>query len=288
LTSRRLVLLCLAGIGALVFGAGSALAADGGTQSSSNWAGYAVTDSGTAAATGAAPTTFSNVSGSWTQPAATCTSGSQTYAAFWVGIGGFTDGSQALEQIGTQANCSANGRASYSVWYELVPAAPVTIKLKLVPGDSLSAGVGVTGSTVSLRIANTTRNTVFTRTLTMATPDITSAEWVAEAPSTCNGGSCRPLPLANFGTATFASASVTGNGHAGTISDPAWTETAVNLQGTSAGLFRSRFAAALPTADATAGALSSNGGSFAVSWSQEAAAAPGSTYPYGRGGGWGR
>jgi len=268
-----------------------AAAADVGAQTSSNWAGYAVTDNGQAAATGGTPTTFSSVSGGWTQPAATCTRGSQAYSAFWVGLGGFADGSQALEQTGTEANCSATGKASYSVWYELVPAAPVTVKLKVLPGDSIAATVGVTGQTVSIRIANTTRNTVFTKTLTMTSPvpDVTSAEWIAEAPSTCDSrGGCSPLPLANFGTAAFTSATATGNGHTGTISDPAWTATAVTLQGTPGGLYRGRFASALPTASAAPGPLSSDGGSFSVTWSQAASTPAASPYPYPVGGRWGR
>jgi hypothetical protein len=304
--TSRLVPIVVAGAAALALalGAGPALAgpaatlrhaaftpagvADIGTQTSSNWAGYAVTDSGTAAATGAAPTTFSNVSGSWTQPAAACTAAGQTYSAFWVGLGGDSDSSQALEQIGTEANCSATGRASYSVWYELVPAAPVTVKLKLAPGDAVSASVAVTGQAVSLRIADATRRTVFTRNLTMASPDVTSAEWIAEAPSTCGTyGGCRPLPLANFGTATFTGASVTGDGHTGTISDPTWTATAVNLQGTAGGLFRGRYGSTLPTADATAGPLSSDGGSFSVVWSQDTST-PGGGIPYPDGNRWGR
>ena len=308
MNTARLVPFLLAGSAALALGAGSAHAASPlslrhaalapasaaavAAQTSSNWAGYAVTDNGQAAATGAAPTTFSNVSGSWTQPAATCTRGSQAYSAFWVGLGGFADGSQALEQSGTEANCSATGKASYSVWYELVPAAPVTIKLKVLPGDSIAATVAVTGQSVSIRIANTTRNTVFTKTLTMTSPapDVTSAEWIAEAPSTCDSrGGCSPLPLANFGSAAFTSATATGNGHTGTISDPAWTATAVTLQGTSGGLFRGRYASALPTASATPGPLSSDGSSFSVAWSQDAPAPASSPSPFPYGGGrWGR
>jgi len=272
-----------------LFGAGAAHAAvrDIPTQTSSNWAGYAVTDNGTAATTGAAPTTFSNVSGNWTQPKAACTIGNQTYSAFWVGLGGFSDGSQALEQIGTEANCSATGKPSYSVWYELVPAAPVTIKLKLAAGDQFSASVGVTGTTVALRIANLTRGTVFTKSLQMANPDLTSAEWIAEAPSSCTRfGGCRPLPLTNFGTALFTASTATGNGHVGTISDPAWAASAVTLQGTSGGLYRGRFASTLPAANATPGPLSSDGSSFSVAWSQ-ATYAPNPNYPLPGGRGFG-
>ena len=38
----------------------------------------------------------------------------------------------------------------------------------------------------------------------MSNPDTSSAEWIAEAPSQCDGsGSCQPLPLADFGTVQF-------------------------------------------------------------------------------------
>ena len=65
--------------------------------------------------------------------AVACTANSQpTYSAYWVGLGGGGQQSSALEQIGTQADCSTSGTATYYAWYELVPSAPV----KLVPGDS--------------------------------------------------------------------------------------------------------------------------------------------------------
>ena len=71
---------------------------------SSNWAGFAVGGN-----------TFSSVSGSWVQPTAAC-SGVTTSAAFWVGLGGNSTVSNALEQIGTSSDCSAAGTASYSAW----------------------------------------------------------------------------------------------------------------------------------------------------------------------------
>ena len=77
------------------------------TSVSSNWSGYAVA--------GSAPdvsTTFTSVSGQWVQPTASCTSSRSTYSAFWVGLGGFSESSQALEQIGTSADCTASGKAT--------------------------------------------------------------------------------------------------------------------------------------------------------------------------------
>jgi hypothetical protein len=81
------------------------------------------------------------------------------------------------------------------------------------------------------------------------------------------------LPLANFRTASFTSATATtADGHTGTISDPAWAATAVALQGTTAG--RARFAASLTVANAIPGALSGDGTAFDVAWQQTVVARP--------------
>lgn len=190
---------------------------------SSNWAGYVVGDE-------SGSTSFTRVAARWVQPAATCTSSGPSFSAFWVGLGGFADTSQALEQIGTEADCTASGRPTYAMWYELVPAPSVRIKLKVFPGNVLAAYVKVSGTKVTLQIKNLSRKTTFTKTLRMAAPDLSSAEWIAEAPSTCaSSGQCVQLPLSNFGSLSFSRASVTGNGHIGTISDPAWSQTAVEL-----------------------------------------------------------
>src|SRR5256885_16880791 len=164
---RRLAIGCAA-IAALAAGASAATAAplahpgiirhDVATSTSSNWAGYAAS-----APIGAAPLSFTTVSGTWKQPAVTCTGGSSSYSAFWVGLGGFSEASEALEQIGTEANCTAAGKAKYGVWYELVPAASVPINLVVKPGDTFSASVTVKGHAVTLRIANVTRKKTVTK-----------------------------------------------------------------------------------------------------------------------------
>ena len=102
---------------------------------SSNWAGYA------ASGANGQDQSFSGVSGTWVTPAATCTPGTPTYSAFWVGIGGLSQNSQALEQTGSEADCSADGHPQYSAWYELVPAAPVTFRLNVSAGDTVTASV---------------------------------------------------------------------------------------------------------------------------------------------------
>jgi Peptidase A4 family len=241
------------------------------TQSSSNWAGYAVTEPAAITPTPTAPPTapatatplaFTNISGRWVQPAVTCTKGKATYSAFWVGIGGFSPTSQALEQIGTEADCTASGKAKYSMWYELVPAASVPIKFKVFPRNAIAASVKVNGTEVTLQIRNLSRKTNFTKTLSMAAPDLSSAEWIAEAPTGCNNSGCQQLPLAKFRTLTFTKASVTtSDGHTGTITDTTWSSTMIELADIANG----------PSAEATMSgalpsALSSNGASFAVIW----------------------
>jgi hypothetical protein len=244
-------LLALSATVAAVAFAGTAEAAS--SDISTNWSGFAVSG-----------TTFSSVSGSWVQPKATC-SGSTTSAAFWVGLGGNSDVSNSLEQIGTSSDCSAGGTASYTAWYELVPAGSVPIKLKVYAGNKLSASVKVNGTKVTVQIKNLTRNTSFTRVLTMAAPDVSSAEWIAEAPSVCdNYGRCRTIPLTDFGTIKFSKSLATAGGHTGTVSDSLWTATSIQLQ--SAADF-GPFASASSAAQAVPTGLSTDGSAFSVSYS---------------------
>jgi hypothetical protein len=240
------------------------------SATSSNWAGYAVTPPAattttppTPPPTTTTPATFTSVTGSWVQPAVSCTKGKASYAAFWVGIGGFLPTSQALEQIGTQAACTTAGKAKYSMWYELVPAASVGIKFKVFPGNALTASVKVNGTQVTLQIRNLTRRTNFTKTLSMAEPDVSSAEWIAEAPSSCNATRCVQLPLAKFRTLTFTKASATtSDGHTGTISDASWSPTVIELAESPSDPFATETTGALPSP------LSTNGASFSVAWQQ--------------------
>ena len=76
-----------------------------------------------------------------------------------------------------------------------MPAPSVTIKLKIFPGDKITSTVYIKDTDVLVQVKDRTRHTVFTRHLQMATPDLTSAEWIAEAPSECtapvSAGRCR-------------------------------------------------------------------------------------------------
>jgi Peptidase A4 family len=162
------------------------------TQStSSNWSGYSAING-----------RYTSVSASWTQPTANCTSAT-TYSSFWVGLDG--DGSNTVEQTGTDADCSG-GVAKYYAWYEMYPKFPVNLSLAVRPGDSISASVTTDGNghfTLTIR-DNSTGS--FTTTQHLSHARLASAEAIAEAPS----GSGGVLPLTNFGTVNFSSTTVNG------------------------------------------------------------------------------
>jgi hypothetical protein len=210
------------GLAVLAASFGFAPAALASSSQSSNWAGYAVHRSGVH---------FHKVVGAWTQPSLACTRGRSTYSAFWVGIGGYSETSQALEQIGTEADCHASGREVMSAWYELVPAASKSIKLSVHAGDAITASVTVTGHRVQMTLADSTTHKAVTKSLHASLIDTTSAEWIAEAPSECQGeNSCQTLPLADFGSTTFGFARIqTTAGTKGTISNKAYNTTKITL-----------------------------------------------------------
>jgi hypothetical protein len=241
--------------GALIGLAAPAALAD--TEQSSNWAGYAVHRSGVE---------FKQVLGTWRQPDATCTAGIPTYSSAWVGLGGYSTSSQALEQIGSEVDCNARGQVESSVWYELVPDPSRTVRMTVRPGDELRASVSVTGHQVMLELRDLTRGTTFSKRLHAESIDISSAEWILEAPSDCSSiSSCQTLPLANFGSASFTGASATTtSGISGAISDRHWGTSKITLA-TSGRHFiaqggPSAFASASPSS------LSGSGSSFTVTY----------------------
>jgi hypothetical protein len=215
----RLSVIAALSVAAALAAAPAALA---NTTKSTNWAGYAVHRAGVS---------FHRVSGTWTQPSASCVVGQPSYSAAWVGLGGYDPASNALEQIGTEVDCTAGGRVSSSAWFELVPAPSHTISLAVAPGDVMRATVTVTGQRVVVDLDNLTTHHRFHKTLETGSIDVSSAEWIVEAPSQCiNQFACQALPLADFGSVAFASATVTPvTGPAGTIVDSRWGRTKIRL-----------------------------------------------------------
>jgi hypothetical protein len=250
-------------------GARAALTAQ--TDVSSNWAGYVATGPGSTATTASPSMTYTDVTGQWVQPKAVCTTGSPTSVAIWVGLGGYSESSQKLEQTGTSADCSPSGQASYYIWYELVPADSVNVMwLKINPGDVITSVVEAKGQYVLVQVIDRTRGVRFTKRLRMVAPDLTSAEWIAEAPSQCSvSGFCQQIALTNFGSIDFTQSFATGNGTGGTMSSQNWMLRALQLvprahrrfgqnNASSSNFYRS--AGAKPTA------LTADGKGFSIAW----------------------
>jgi hypothetical protein len=168
------------------------------TYRSSNWSGYMTTGS-----------RFTTVSGSWIapSPAATSTT-SSSFDATWIGIGGVT--SPDLIQIGTSNIVSASGIVSSSAFYELLPAAAVTISsLPIAPGNRISASITeISANQWTVSITNLTLNQTYTMSLSYTSAH-SSAEWIEEDPSYADGNK---TPLDNFGTASFNSGLTTIGG----------------------------------------------------------------------------
>jgi Peptidase A4 family len=163
---------------------------------STNWSGYAVSG-----------TTFTDVKGTWTQPIADCSvTNRSTYSSFWVGIDGYNSGS--VEQIGTEADCS-HGSPSYSAWFEMYPNPMFTIPVTVTPGASYTGEVKYNGSGSFTLTLSTGGQVIYSTTQSLNNPSLSSAEWIAEAPSLCAGG-CHVAPLTDFGQVAFSSATANG------------------------------------------------------------------------------
>ncbi len=171
---------------------------------SENWSGYAATGSDGA---------FSSVSSSWTEPTATCSSShhgrggsSDTYAAFWVGLDGYS--SDSVEQTGTLIEC-VGSTAYYYGWYEMYPSALVTYSNTLKPGDAISASVTFSGTeTYTLTLKDSTQGWTKTETINESGLDRSSAEVITEAPCCTDSGGI--LPLADFGTVSYGASDANG------------------------------------------------------------------------------
>jgi len=242
---------------------------------SANWAGYVVTGPGSTLTTASPTMSYTDVTGQWTEPKATC-GNTETSVALWVGLGGYSINARNLEQAGTSADCSAGGKPSYYAWYELVPANSVNIKLKIFPGDTVASTVLVNGSDVLVQITDRTRGTRFTKHLMMATPDLTSAEWIVEAPAECTSvTACHQLPLTNFDNVTFTRTFAIGNTTPGTITSTSWLTNPIELVPHAERSFGSN---GTDNADMAAGAtpvgIAPDGSGFTVDWEVNGSSEP--------------
>jgi len=224
---------------------------------STNWSGYAVE----------APSQFTSVSGSWVEPAATCSGtstgrrhhrgggGSQQFASFWAGIDGYS--SNSVEQIGTDSDCNGS-TPSYYAWYEMFPAGSVNIstsQFPVEPGDTLSASVTVNGTSFTLSISSS-EGWHFSTTQQGSGLAQSSAEVIAESPEVCSGFSCQIAQLSDFGTVNYTGADAT----AGAASAPFSTFTTNSGPHEIVGLDNNGAVKMQPSG------LSASGDAFSVAW----------------------
>jgi Peptidase A4 family len=221
-------------------------------EESTNWSGYAVTGSA-----------FTKAIGSWVVPTVVCSETPSTYAAFWVGIDGWT--SDTVEQTGTDSDCDGK-TPSYYAWYEFYPAASVLItSISVAPGDKMAAEVvWDSGTDFTIGIRNETTGKTFTKKGSVAGAKRTSAEWIAEAPCCTNSGGI--LPLSDFGTVDFGedyTSVKTTNGAA----DSTFSGL---ISGFGADVFESIMVNGTTGADESVpSALSTDGSSFTATWDSE-------------------
>jgi peptidase A4-like protein len=135
---------------------------------------------------------FSSIAGDWKVPTATVhTKGQDEFSSDWIGIGGgcvdagCTVGDSTLIQTGTEQDVDSSGNASYSAWWELIPAPSLTItNMTIAPGDHMHASIAETlvGSNLwTITLQDVTRNETFSTTVPYTSTHLT-AEWIEETP----------------------------------------------------------------------------------------------------------
>lgn len=218
------------------------------SSTSTNWSGYAVTGSSGS---------VSNAKGSWIVPAirGTCTSTNQ-FSSFWVGIDGFSSGT--VEQTGTDSDCQ-NGSPTYFAWFEFFPHPSFIISgLSITPGDHISAQASFNGRSFVVSITDTTTGASFSTSAKVRGAQRSSAEWIAEAPSSSGG----ILPLADFGTVSYGT---DNTGIAMTCyATIGGTTAAIGAFGSS--IQQITMVSSSGAIKAQPSALSSDGTSFSVTW----------------------
>src|SRR3954452_2232228 len=180
---------------------------------SNNWFGY---NQGTLEQGGKM---FNAITGDWTVPTATQhTAGQDEASSDWIGIGGgcidaaCTVGDNTLIQTGTEQDVSG-GTASYSAWWELVPAPSITISgMTIHPGDHMHASVAetVAGSNVwNIQLKDVTTGQSFSTTAPYSSTHAT-AEWIEETPLVFGTGGAGLAALPNLTNTPFTSGTTNG------------------------------------------------------------------------------
>jgi hypothetical protein len=187
-----------------------------GKSTSTNWSGYA-----------AYGTTFSDVKGSWTVPTADCSSmrkNQVSIATAFAGLDGYS--SRTVEQTGTDMDCLGTNNPYYVAWYEFYPARAFFLdrgSYPVNPGDVMTSHVFVGAGSVTVHLHNDTETPKwdYEASAPSANLDLSSAEWILEAPS---------KTLTDFDHIDFSNASASGNGVTdGPINDGAWSNDAITM-----------------------------------------------------------
>ena len=185
-----------------------------GTNQSTNWSGY---NQGTVEQ---GSKLFNSVSGDWVVPTATRhKAGEDEYSSTWIGIGGgcidagCIVGDNTLIQAGTEQDVAANGTATYSAWWELIPAPSITISnLPVKAGDKIHADITevVANSNVwTITLKNLTTGKTFTQTTPYSSSHAT-AEWIEETPLLIGGSGTGFSALPKLTTVRFNNAKTNG------------------------------------------------------------------------------
>ena len=125
-----------------------------------------------------------------------CADAYEGASATWIGIDGGPDSPDSIIQTGT-AQITEDGATSYTAWYELYPAPPVTLG-NVSPGDQMSATIMQNGTdnwTMQLQDVSTGANYVEPNVAYGGPGD--SAEWIEELP-TAVGSPTAPVGQLRF------------------------------------------------------------------------------------------
>jgi hypothetical protein len=162
---------------------------------------------------------INSITARWTVPRATQhRRGQAEESATWIGIGGGcidagcdTTDPTGLIQTGTEQDVSSSGAASYSAWWELVPAPAVTIgNMAVKRGDRMYASVaeGVPDTELwTITLQDVSRHERF-RTTVPYSSSHASAEWIEETPLGIGSGGAGLAPLPKLRATPFADATV--------------------------------------------------------------------------------
>jgi hypothetical protein len=171
-----------------------------------NWSGWGVTNNATFTRA------FSDVIGTWQQPAGTCAykgKGQESNAAIFAGLDGINSGT--VEQTGVDTICVGT-QAEYIPWYEFYPARTVVLPGTVSPGDTMTAEVSVSGNTVTTTLKDN-GTTLGTGTTSRSGLALNSAEWIVER---------NIQRMTNFGQVDWTSASARAGSTTAGIDNGPW------------------------------------------------------------------